>query len=416
VAPNLKGRLARIRKLGLVSASELGSGEAGQKPESRPRRVRPEPIRREKPSFLKGWEDVGEMAWARTLSFENHMPESLDSLVFAPLHRLRRRPSRGGPESSALLPPTPDRVPSERLRFFDLETTGLSGGAGTVAFLAAVGRVADGEFSLSQVFLEDYPGEPAFLGRLLALLGGETAIVSYNGRAFDMPLLRTRCVMNGMAAPEPGLHIDALFASRRLWRRVHGGASLGLLEREVLGLERGEDLPGAMIPEVWLSFARSGEAPLMPLVLSHNADDVLGLARLVARVQAVFDEPRARSGRLDLDRFGLGRTLLAAGRIEEGEELLEAASGDGDEGAGLLLSMRYRKASRVEDCLRVAATLPSTYRCAVERAKLYERSVGDLGEAARWAKEALRLARKGVEREAAELRLDRIGRKRARNP
>jgi hypothetical protein len=307
----------------------------------------------------------------------------------------------------------PARIPAERLRFFDLETTGLSGGTGTVAFLAAVGR-ADGDgFTLAQLFLEDFPGEGIFIEELLKLFGEGDVIVSYNGKAFDVPLLRTRCVMNAVSPPA-NAHIDALFASRRLWRRVHGGASLGLLERGVLGIEREKDLPGALIPEAWLSFVRTGENPLMPLVLSHNADDVVGLARLVSRIQSIFDHPRSRAGRSDVDRAGLGRSLLAVGRADEGEELLEAALGEGDEGAGLLLSRRYRVAGRKIDALRVADMLPPTYRSAVERAKLYEHLAPDLPAAARWANEALRIASTEAERDAASLRLERIERKRAK--
>ncbi|MGA2546020.1 MAG: ribonuclease H-like domain-containing protein [Rectinemataceae bacterium] len=407
MAVNLKGRLARIRELGLVKAAGL------ERSAERDATIgRGATIRRDRPSFLGGWVSIGELAWTRTLHFADSLLESVDPSVFAPLRRNRGGAPPGATDTRGGVPA--ERIPAERLRFFDLETTGLSGGTGTIAFLAAVGRVEKGEFALTQVFLEDFPGEPAFLAFLLSLLADDAVIVSYNGRAFDMPLLRTRCVMNGIVPPEPDLHVDALFASRRLWRRVHGGASLGLLEREVLGLEREEDLPGAMIPEVWLSFVRKGDHPLMRLVLSHNANDVVGLARLVARAQALFDDPYPRAGSLDVDRFGLGRTLLAAGRPAAGEELLESAAGAGDEGAGLLLSMRYRKAARVADGLRVAAMLPETYRCAVERAKLYERSIGDLAEAARWAKEALRLASTDGDRAETLSRLARIGRKMAR--
>jgi hypothetical protein len=410
MAANLKGRLARIRKLGLVKADALDQAADARLAVTNRRGAT---IRRDKPSFLDGWEETGEMAWTRTLRRDLYFPESVDPAVFAPL----RRPRRGGffqaTENPARVPSA--RILAERLCFFDLETTGLSGGTGTMAFLAAVGRLEGDELALTQIFLEDYPGESSFLNALLPLLDGEISLASYNGKAFDMPLIRTRCVMNGMAPPEPAFHLDALFASRRLWRRVHGGASLGLLEREVLGLERGEDLPGALIPEAWLSFVRTGDNPLMRLVLSHNADDVIGLARLLARAQAIFDDPRSRMARTDLDRAGLGRGLLAVGRYDEGEELLEAAAGDGDEGAGVLISMRYRKAGRIEDCLRVAAMMPESYRSAVEVAKLYERFVGDLGEAERWAKEALRLAPGNTEREAAWRRLARIERKLSRN-
>jgi len=346
------------------------------------------------------------MAWKRTLSLPDFLPESVDPNVFAPLRSLRRGAGRSEDAGGGILA---ERVAAARLRFFDLETTGLSGGTGTVAFLAAIGRLVDGELALTQVFLEDYPGEPNFLSAVLTFLEGG-AIVSYNGRSFDMPLLRTRCIMNGIAPPEPELHIDALFASRRLWRRVHGGASLGLLERGVLGSERSEDLPAATIPEAWLSFAREGDSPLMRLVLSHNADDVFGLARLLAKAQAAFDNPRAHLARSDVDRAGLGRSLLAVGREGEGEELLEAAACDGDEAAGLLLAMRFRKSGRADDSARVASMLPSTYRSAVERARIFECLFGDFTEAARWAVEARRLARSDAERDRARARLGRLER------
>ncbi len=412
MAGSLKGRLAGLRRLGLVRAAEIDAAAASGAPNP----VGPHSGAREKrggavasrgtPSFLGAWERAGDLAWKRTLSLPDYLPESIDPDVFAPL----RRRGRGIESRKASAGKAAERIVSGRLRFLDLETTGLSGGAGTIAFLAAVGRLVEGEFSLTQIFLEDYPGEAGFLSALLPLLEGG-AIVSYNGRSFDMPLLRTRCILNGIAAPEPEIHIDALFASRRLWRRVHGGASLGLLEREVLGIERPEDLPGAMIPEAWLAFAREGDSPVMRLVLSHNADDIVGLTRLLAKAQSAFDDPRSQLARRDMDRAGLGRSLLAAGREGEGEELLEAAAGDGDEAAGLFLARRYRKAGRADACARVAAALPATYRCAVERAKTWERPVGDLVEAARWAREALRLARGDAERDTALSRIDRLERR-----
>jgi len=308
-----------------------------------------------------------------------------------------------------------ERIPAERLRFFDLETTGLSGGTGTLAFLAAVGRIEGDAFQLRQLFLEDFPGEGAFIDALLQLFGEGDIIVSYNGRAFDVPLLRTRCVMNSIQPPPMAAHIDAIFASRRLWKRVHGGASLGLLEREVLGIAREEDLPGAMIPAAWLDFVRRGDNPLMRLVISHNADDVVGLAGIVARLQSIFDDPRSRLASSDVDRAGLGRSLLAVGRFGEGEELLEAALGDGDGGAGILLSRRYRIALRARDAVRVADMLPPDYCSAVERAKLFERLAQDLPAAARWAKEAIRLAPGEAERLTATRRLTRIARKMAKS-
>jgi uncharacterized protein len=403
MASNLKGRLARIKSLGLVKAKDLEGAEApAKRTGSSPR----EAHKGERPDFLDGWTRKDEFLWSRILRYSWEMPSGIEPPLFAPLASSRRRSAEAARHGS---PPMPGRVAKEDLRFFDLETTGLSGGTGTIAFLAAVGRVGPEGFEIEQLFIEDFPGERAFVLAILGLLEGGV-VATYNGKSFDLPLLRTRCVMNAVPSPAHP-QVDALFAARRLWKGVHGGASLELLGREVLGLEREEDIPGSMIPAVWLDYARTGEAPLMRLVMSHNADDVLALAKLVARMQAAFDSPGASLASRAIDRAGLGRMLLAAGREPEGEELLEAAAGDGDERAALFAARRYRLAGRVADSLRAERLLPRGYAASVERAKLYERLLGELSLAREWALEAMRLAPDTEERAAAERRLKRIRRK-----
>lgn len=407
MAGNLKGRLSRLRAGERIrERAEAGQAEALSS--------RPAAAGRGRPDFLEAWDEAGDFVWTRCLTRPNPLPLSIDPGPFAPLHR-KDRPSGDESVSAA-------RIAAERLRFFDLETTGLSGGTGTIAFLASVGKVEeDGLFSLSQVFLEDFPGEGCFVGIVLGLLGekpgflgADPVIVSYNGKAFDLPLLRTRCVMTGNHLPPSNAQVDALFAARRLWRRVHGGTSLGLIESEVLGVDRGADLPGSMIPEVWLAFARGERNPLMPLVLSHNASDVVGLAKVVARIASVFDAPLSYAESGDIDRAGLGRTLLAIGREEEGEALLAAAARGGDERAALLLFRRLRLASRPDEALVLDAFLPESYSAAVERSKLYERGGQDIDEAIRWANEAHSRAGSEDESAAARRRIERLARKSAR--
>lgn len=402
MAGRLKGRLSRMRELGLVKASDLRAGAIGQGVGPADARGGPRSRARDAaPAFLEGWERVGEQAWARTLSKGGRLPDSIDAAPFA---RIAPGPRDSAPD------PAPRLVDSARLRFFDFETTGLSGGTGTIAFLAAVARREGDGLAVRQFFLEDYPGEPAFLEALLAEFDEDAVVATYNGSSFDLPLLRTRCVMNGRRAP-PRQHVDALFAARRLWRRVHGGASLALLEREVLDVEREADVPGAMIPGLYFSYLRTGDEPLMSVVMSHNADDVASLARLVARADSIFRDPRKHAASPSVDRAGLGRSLVAVGREPEGEELLEAALGDGDEAAGLYLSRRYRRAGRVEDRGRVVEMLPESFRSAVERAKYLEHSARDLAGALYWAEQALVLSPGDAESSAARARIDRLRRK-----
>jgi uncharacterized protein len=395
LAANLKGRLARIRATRAATATEDSS-----------------PSRRAKPSFLEGWDEAAEFVWTRTIERRVAFPPSIDPRAFAPL----RPPAGAVPRVGAAPAPSAQAAPeldSGLLRFFDLETTGLSGGTGTIAFLASVGRLAGGErLEIAQVFLEDFPGEGAFVALILGLLGEVGTVVSYNGRSFDMPLLRTRCVMTSNALPALA-HVDALYAARRLWSKSCGGASLGLLEAAVLGTERGEDIPGEEIPEAWLSFARGGEGPRLGLVLSHNAADVAGLCALVARVQSAFDDPAGAVSDGLTDLLGLGRSLIAAGRELEGERLLRKAARRGDGAAALVLCRRLRASGRAKEAARLAALLPDSFRAATELAKLYERDLGDLEEAERRARRALELAPGEAAGEAAERRLARIVRKRS---
>jgi uncharacterized protein len=406
MAANLKGRLSRLRASGKErSWADSGGARAEARAiDAAGELLAPGPS---KPGFLELWDEAADFVWTRTLSYANPLPASIDPAPFAPLRRT------GAPASAAPV----SRIASERLRFFDLETTGLSGGTGTIAFLASIGRVdEEGIFSISQVFLEDFPGEAAFIGIVLGHLGEDSVVASYNGKAFDLPLLRTRCVMTGFPPPSYA-QLDALFAARRLWRRLLGEASLGAVESGALGIERGPDIPGAMIPELWLSFAKDRAAgaaqgsPLMPLVLSHNASDVASLAAIVARVAEVFESPLDYAERDDIDRAGLGRGLLAIGRAAEGEALLGAAARGGDGRAALRLFRRLRLGGRSGEAIAAAAFLPPGYPAAVELAKLYERGSLDLPEAAFWAKEAIGYVRSEGERDDAERRLARIERK-----
>jgi hypothetical protein len=278
------------------------------------------------------------------------------------------------------------------LRFFDFETTGLSGGAGTVAFLAGLGRVDSDGFAVRQYFLADYPGEAAFIEAVISGLQGGSCVLTYNGYAFDLPLLRTRCIMNAVPVPELG-HVDALFLARRLWRRIHGSVSLQNLESRLLGIERTGDVPGFLIPGLWLNWLRTADiAPLQP-VFHHNAQDVLTLAKLVRRADAILEDPLSRirdaPGSPCADPARLGCILLDLGRIEEGESILLSATADGDEMAGLALAKRYLIEGRMSEREALLDLLPETPRCDILRAKHAEHRQKDYLAALRFTERAM---------------------------
>jgi uncharacterized protein YprB with RNaseH-like and TPR domain len=188
----------------------------------------------------------------------------------------------------------------EDLLFFDLETTGLSGGAGTVAFLAAFGRLvfcsstgtetADYKLCITQYLLLDYPGENDFVEALLGEFSPGCIVVSYNGRCFDSPLLATRCLMNGKTPPVYG-HADLLYPARRLWKESLLSCSQASIETNILGIDRAGDTPGAMAPDIWFSFLRNGGAEPLLGVCDHNRRDISGLVSVFAAMINIASDP-----------------------------------------------------------------------------------------------------------------------------
>src|SRR4030042_1935539 len=107
----------------------------------------------------------------------------------------------------------------ETMVFLDTETSGLAGGTGTFAFLVGAGRYTHDGFHLAQFFMRDPLEEPALLLALEDFLAPCQTIVSFNGKAFDVPLLDTRYTLQGWKSPFKNLaHIDLFNLSRRFWR------------------------------------------------------------------------------------------------------------------------------------------------------------------------------------------------------
>jgi uncharacterized protein len=229
----------------------------------------------------------------------------------------------------------------EAYRFFDLETTGLSGGAGNLAFLAGVGRYRGEGFEVTQLFLSDYPGEGAFLDLLLPLLAGGEYWVSYNGRSFDTPLLRSRCLMNRRILEER-TPVDLLYPARRLWRGLIPDCSLGTVEREILIKSRELDIPGEEIPARFFSYLSERDPGLLEPVFSHHREDILSLAALLGLMEKLL--MGALKG-VPRDLYGLGRLYLPWDP-ERAVEALQQGAGAGDIKCALLLGGWLKRAGQ----------------------------------------------------------------------
>ena len=197
------------------------------------------------------------------------------------------------------------RLPQpQELLFFDLETTGLSGGAGTVAFLAALGRfdissdsdcLDKARLIITQYLLLDYPGENDFIEKVVAdLLSDKVTarplVVSFNGKSFDSQILKSRCLMNRIKVPEY-CHADLLHPARRLWKKTLTDCSQATIETSVLGLDREGDVSGAMAPDIWFSFLRTGENRELLSVCDHNLRDITGLSSLFLAMGEIAADP-----------------------------------------------------------------------------------------------------------------------------
>lgn len=177
-------------------------------------------------------------------------------------------------ETSPLLP--------EELLFLDLETTGLSRSAGTLPFLTGVGAWIGGRFRVDQLLLQEPCQEPLALERLRAYLNRARVLVSFNGRGFDVPVLRNRdLIIQAGLQIDHWCHLDLLPPCRRLFRPRVVNCRLGTMERTLLGFRRKDDVEGSEAPRIYNDFLRTRHTDEMALVLEHNKLDVALMAPLL---------------------------------------------------------------------------------------------------------------------------------------
>jgi uncharacterized protein len=180
-----------------------------------------------------------------------------------------------------LLGRVPDNLHLRRAAFFDTETTGLAGGTGTYAFLAGLGFFEGYDFVVRQYFLRDYPEEDAMLEALADDLASFDLLVTFNGKAFDWPLMETRYRLARRRVPLVGApHLDLLHPARRIWKERLQQCNLQNLEAKILGVERVGDVPGELIPALYFDYLRSGDARPLEDVILHNRLDIVSLVSL----------------------------------------------------------------------------------------------------------------------------------------
>jgi uncharacterized protein YprB with RNaseH-like and TPR domain len=325
---------------------------------------------------------------------------------------------------------------ANRVVFFDLETTGLSGGAGTLAFLAGCGWFEGESFRVRQFFLSSPSGEQAMLRALGSIFDEASLLVTFNGRSFDVPLMETRWAFHRTDAASDGLpHFDMLPTSRRLWGlredagegAMAAGCRLSELERSILGFHRIGDVPGFEIPARYFHFLRTGDGAAIAGVLEHNRHDLVSLAGVMAHALALAsDGPEAC--RETCEQLALGRLYERAGDHERALRAYELAVSGAERGErevrlqalaamAALLNRAARHVDAAEawqgvlDHARRYGASPALEQRAVQALAIHhEHRARDLEAAHRYAARLNRQA-SGRARQSAAHRLGRIEKK-----
>jgi hypothetical protein len=259
--------------------------------------------------------------------------------------------------------------------YLDTETTGLGGGAGSLAFLLGLAWFDDDGLWLEQLLLRSPAEEPAMLRYLDDCLARSELLVTFNGKSFDWPLLKSRYVMNHRATPADLPHLDLLHIARRLHKKRVGSVTLKRLESEVLGLERGPDIDGAEIGPRYAHFLRSGDESALAIVVEHNAIDVLSMLALVG----LYGEPLELLDPTDLVQ--LGQSFIRGKAHERADAVATLARSRGAGPEAIRLTARVAKARG--DKVRALAHFEELARelsdddVRLELAKLYEHVVRD---------------------------------------
>lgn len=298
--------------------------------------------------------------------------------------------------------PLPRTICPRNLLFMDTETTGLAGGTGTMAFLVGIGYFGDDNFIIEQYFVRRFAEERAVLAQFLHLLertaGAQGALVTFNGKCYDLPLLQNRAVLQRFPAmPAIDAHIDLLYPARRLWRRHLPDCALKTLERAVSGVVREGDVPACLIPERYFRYLRTADPTPLKEVFYHNQLDIVSMVAVLDTMLLLFSaDPGGAS--LPVDRLSMARMAEEVDRDQMSlafyDKMIEGCTDEGERKQIMLrkAGMHKRKGnvaeavSLWEEALGCGDFSAEPYE---ELAKVYEHRRADLRRARDYTERAL---------------------------
>ncbi|MDT8273217.1 MAG: ribonuclease H-like domain-containing protein [Desulfomonilia bacterium] len=240
--------------------------------------------------------------------------------------------------------------------FLDTETTGLSGGTGTFPFLIGLGWFEGDHFITCQLFARDFSEEKALLSFLQELSSDKKFLVTFNGKAYDLPLLASRYILNRLEDPFLGKeHLDLLHPCRRLLGHRLENTRLATLESSILGLNRRGDIPGFEIPQRYFDWLRRRDGRLMEDVFEHNRIDVISMAAITKHLSDLLDGSLATQSVPGADLFCVARLHLERGNTDASRSLLEGLLCSPDTGvakqAREILSLLHKRAGNWDEAV-----------------------------------------------------------------
>ncbi|MHC1784771.1 MAG: ribonuclease H-like domain-containing protein [Anaerolineaceae bacterium] len=298
------------------------------------------------------------------------------------------------------------RVPEEEiitpfdLLFLDTETTGLAGGTGTLVFMVGLGYFQKDGFHLVQLFLKTPADVTTFLNKLENISRPFKALSTYNGKAFDIPLLNSQCILNHLPPYlKPKAHFDLLPLARRLWSNRLPSRTLKDVENEILGVKRtSEEIPGWMIPEMYTDYLKSGDSRPLVGVFYHNAVDILSLAGLFIHTADLLADPTALPDYSLIDVYSVARLFNDLGDEKRCYDLFDLCLKNNIDSEFLprvinhlaLYHRRHEEWDQAVELWKTCASLNDAFAC-IELAKYYEHIAQDYPNALEWCLKAGKL-------------------------
>ncbi len=290
--------------------------------------------------------------------------------------------------------PFPYPLSREEMLFMDTETTGLSSGAGTVAFLVGLGFFENGRFVVEQYLMRDYPEERYLLSAVADRMRRYPFLCTFNGKTFDVPLLRSRMTLNRIATDcLDSLHGDLLPPARRIWKLRLGRCKLSTLESALLGVDRVDDLPGSEVPTAYFRYLKLHDFFPLERIMEHNRQDIVSLAQLLFYACQCLSRPEEVASQLDL--FSMAKALSHTDEQKAVKCYRLCAHGETRAGAYSALALHEKRVGNAAQAVKLYQTMVKRGDRPVEAcealAKLYEHQLRDMERALMYTRQALLL-------------------------